>query len=58
MLTAKAVLDTKDYRVYYEVQAVEWRIARDPDVADFREVVRQSDVIKVQVQNDVDSGGV
>ena len=40
----------------YEVQAVEWRLSRDSGPADLREIVRQSDVIPVQVQNDVDRG--
>ena len=40
----------------YEVQAVEWTTARNSNLADFREVVRQSDVITVQVQNDVERG--
>ena len=38
----------------YEVQAVEWKRGSSP--LDYRDIVRQSKVVNVQVQNDVDRG--
>ena len=40
----------------YEVQAVEWNLDSDRSSADFRKIVRQSDVMKVQIQNDLNRG--